>query len=121
MGKECLVFSCRNKQRPFGVREKYCITVLHDMRSTDMNLVHDSPVRGHRWFKRTLQRCGETFRWKEMRFDIEAYIKECEWHTRIMDTKMIPLGCHRTRWYFVPLLGQWSGCSWDLISDQGPR
>ena len=46
-----------------------------------MNLVHDSPVRGHRWFKRTLQRCGETFRWKEMRFDIEAYIKECEWYT----------------------------------------
>ena len=57
----------RNKQRPFGAREKYCIIVPHDMRSNVMNLVHDSPVAGHMGFKRTLQRCRETFWWKKMR------------------------------------------------------
>ena len=68
----------RNKQRPFGVRERHCVIVPDSMRADVMNLVHDSPVGGHMGFKRTLRRCGETFWWKGMRIDVEAHIKGCE-------------------------------------------
>lgn len=68
----------RNKQRPFGIKERYCVIVPTEMKADVLNLVHDSPVGGHMGFKRTLRRCGETFWWKGMRLEVETHIKGCE-------------------------------------------
>ena len=68
----------RNKQKPFGRKERYCIVVPTEMREEVLNLVHDSPVGGHMGFKHTLRRCGDSFWWRKMSADVETHVKGCE-------------------------------------------
>jgi transposase InsO family protein len=57
-----------------------------------LSLIHDSPLRGHSGYLKTLQRAKRDWYWQGMKQDIKTYIKDCDTCQRIKTETTKPAG-----------------------------
>ena len=63
---------------PFGCKEMWRIVVPDSYKQAVMKMVHSSPTAAHMGTNRTWVRARNNFWWKEMKQDIDTFIRNCE-------------------------------------------
>ena len=62
------------------------------MKQKVLSLAHDSPLRGHSGYLKTLQRAKRDWYWQSMKQDIKEHIKQCDICQRIKNETVKPAG-----------------------------
>ena len=68
----------RTQSNPFGCKEMWRIIVPGSYKNTVLHMVHASPTAAHMGTNRTWVRARNNFWWKEMKQDIDQFIRDCE-------------------------------------------
>ena len=68
----------RSSNSAFGVKKRDRIVLPKTMRQTALEACHNKGLGGHMGRDRTWQRVRNSFYWKDMRKDVEGFVKGCE-------------------------------------------